>query len=303
MFNESEDGKMKNTVMAVFAHADDVSGKCGGTLAKWASEGWKVILVRVTNDDKDSHNLPTKAATERANTEEYLRAAEILGASVVEDLGFVTDVLGDVSMVALRERIVYMFRKYKPYAVFSFDPYAPYEPNLDHRCVGQAVEEAYWVSNFHLHYPEHLEEGYQPHSVCERWYFARSPIDANFAEDITDHFEQKIAALCAHDKQVRNTLHQLQLHLKTWGRRVPQVDEAILGDLRPLVEMLVRQGCEEVAAEFGLGSGRLAEIFRVNRFGAMEAFVQRHSVPLLGEPETMHTRPCFDPESALKLHN
>lgn len=294
---------MEKTAMAVFAHADDVSGKCGGTLAKWAADGWKVILVRVTNDDKDSYNLPTKEATEKANTEEFLRAAEILGASVLEDLGFVTDVLGDVSMVALRERIVYMFRKYQPYAVFSFDPYTPYEPNLDHRRVGQATEEAYWVSNFHLHYPEHLEAGYMPHSVCERWYFARSPVDANYAEDITDVFEQKVAAFCAHDKQVRNTLHQFQLHLKTWGRRVPQIDQALVDDPRPLLEQFMRQDCARAAEAFGLGPGRLAEVFRVNRFGSMEAFVQENSVPLPGEPEEMHSRACFDPKVALQLHN
>ena len=294
---------MNKVVMAIFAHADDVSSACGGTLAKWADEGWKVILVRVTNDDKDSYNLPTKEETERVNTEEFLRAAEIIGASVVEDLGFVTDVLGDVSMVALRERIVYMYRKYQPYAVFSFDPYVPYEPNLDHVRVAQAVEEAYWVSNFHLHYPDHLEEGYMPHCVGERWYFARSPIDPNYAEDITDYFDKKVAALCAHDAQIRNTLHQLQLHLKTWGRRVPQIDEAIEGDLRPLMERTLRERCSEAAKEFGLGEGRLAEIFRVNRFGAMERFVQQHSVPLPGEPEEMHTRPCFDPEVAAKLRN
>lgn len=294
---------MNKVAMAIFPHADDVTARCGGTLAKWKDMGWKIILVRVTNDDKDSYNLPTKEATKRANLEEYLRAAEILSADVVEDLDFVTDVLGDVSMVALRERIVYMFRKYKPYAVFTFDPYAPYEPNLDHVRVAQAVEEAYWVSNFHLHYPEHLEEGYEPHAVCERWYFARISVDANCVEDITEYFDQKVDSFCAHDKEVRNTLHQLQLQLKTWGRRVPAIDEAVEGDFRPMIEQKFRASAEEAAAAFGLEPGRLAEVFRVNRFGANEAFFQKESVPLPGEPEEMHTRPCFDPDTAKKLIN
>ena len=148
-----------------------------------------------------------------------------------------------------------------------------------------------------------MEEGYMPHCVCERWYFARSPVHPNYAEDITDYFEKKVAALCAHDAQIRNTLHQLQLHLNTWGRRVPQIDEAIQGDIRPLMERNLRERCAEAAREFSLGEGRLAEIFRVNRFGAMEGFVQKYSVPLPGEPEEMHTRPCFDPEVAPKLRN
>lgn len=294
---------MKKLAMVVFAHADDAASACGGTMAKWADQGWDVVLVRVTNDDKDSMDLPTKEETERVNTEEFHKAAEIMGATGVVDLDFVTDVLGDVSMVELRERIVYMYRKYQPYAVFSFDPYAPFEPNLDHVRVAQAVEEAYWVSNFHLHYPEHLEEGYQPHAVCERWYFSRVPFYANYAEDITDYFDQKVAALAANETQIRNTFHQRQLQLETWGRRVPAIDEAIEGDVRPLLEKFLREGCAAAAADFDLEEGRLAEVFRVNRFGGQEGFFQEHSGSLPGEPDEMHTRPCFDPEKALKLRN
>jgi len=294
---------MNQTAMAIIPHADDAAATCGGTLARFAAEGWQVVLVRVTNDDKDSHNLPSREATQQANALEFQRAAHILGASEIVDLGFVTDVLGDVSMVQLRERIVYLYRKYRPYAVFSFDPYAPFEPNLDHLRTAQAVEEAFWVSNFHLHHPEHLEQGYLPHAVCERWYFARVPFHANHAVDITATFEQKIAALCAHDKMMRNTLHQIQLQLKTWGRRVPALDEAVDGDVRPLIEPLLRQHCAETAQAFGLAEGRLAEVFRVNRFGAWEGFMQAHSEPLPGKPEQMHTRPCFDPQTAAKLFN
>lgn len=294
---------MNKRVMAVFPHADDAAGRCGGTLARFADEGWDVILVRVTNDDKDSMDLPTKEETERVNTAEFRQASEFLGASEVVDLDFETDVLGDVSLVTLRERIVYMYRKYQPYTVFTFDPYAPFEPNLDHVRVAQAAEEAFWVSNFHLHYPEHLEQGYVPHAVCERWYFARVPFHPNYAVDITDYFEQKVAALCANETQIRNTLHQLQLQLKTWGRRVSEIDEAIQEDIRPLVEEFLRESCAEVAQAHGMAPGKLAESFRVNRFGAREKFVQSHSEPLPGELEQMHTRSCFDPEVALDLVN
>jgi len=118
---------MNKVAMAIFPHADDAAGTCAGTLMKFAEEGWRVILVRVTNDDKDSMDLSSKAETELANTNEFQRAAEIMGVSEIVELGFITDVLSDVSLVALRERIVYNFRKYKPYAIFTFDPYTPYE--------------------------------------------------------------------------------------------------------------------------------------------------------------------------------
>ncbi|HOG48934.1 MAG TPA: PIG-L family deacetylase [Anaerolineae bacterium] len=293
---------MNKVVLGIFPHADDAASSCGGTLARFAAEGWRVILARVTNDDKDSMDLPSKAETELANTIEFHRAAEIMGAEIVE-LGYVTDVLGDVNMVGLRERIVYLFRKYRPYAVFTFDPYAHYEPNLDHVRTAQAVEEAFWVSNFHLHYPEHLGQGYQPHCVCERWYFGRVLPDANYAVDITDYFEQKVRALCAHDKMMRNTLHQLQLQLRTWGRRVPAIDQAIEGDLRPMVEGLLRAHNGELAQSFGMAPGHLAEAFRVNRFGFWEEFVQAESEPLPGKPEEMFNRSCFEPGKGPRLFN
>lgn len=294
---------MNKVIMAIFPHADDVAGMCGGTLMKFAEEGCKVVLVRVTNDDKDSMSLPSKAETELANTAEFRKAATIMGVSEIVELGFVTDVLGDVSMVSLRERIVYNFRKYRPYAVFTFDPYTPYEPNLDHRRVAQAVEESTWVSNFHLHYPEHLEQGFLPHAVCERWYFARVPVDPNFVEDITLFMDRKIEAMCSHDQMVRNTLHQLQLQLKTWGRYIPEIDAAITGDLKPLIGEFLRSNAAYVAQNYGLGEGRYGEVFRVNRFGAMEAFVQARSLPLPGEPAEMQSRYCFDPASARRLFN
>jgi LmbE family N-acetylglucosaminyl deacetylase len=294
---------MNRTFMVIIAHADDAAGMCGGTLIKLAAEGWRVIVVRVTNDDKDSHALPNKTETERANTVEFQHAAEILGVSEVVELGFVTDVLGDVSMVALRESIVYNFRKYRPYAVMTFDPYAMYEPNLDHRRVAQAVEEATWVSNFHLHYPEHIKEGYRPHSVCERWYFARVPVDPNHAVDITPYIERKIEALVAHDKMIRNTLHQLLLQLKTWGRCVPQLNAALDGDIRPLVSDFVYANARHVAKQYGPDPDGYAEVFRVNRFGAWEAFVQAHSQPLPGEPDDLRNLPPFEPDRGPRLFN
>ena len=99
--------------------------------------------------------------------------------------GFRNRLLADVPLGKLRERIVYLFRKYKPYAVFSFDPDGLYENNQDHVRVAQAVDEAFWVSCFDKHYPEHFIEGLEPFSVCERWYFARQLPAVTHVEEIS----------------------------------------------------------------------------------------------------------------------
>ncbi|GAB4482216.1 MAG: hypothetical protein Kow0088_25030 [Anaerolineales bacterium] len=42
------------TALVISPHADDAAAFCGATLAKLAAQGWKIVLVRVTNDSKDS---------------------------------------------------------------------------------------------------------------------------------------------------------------------------------------------------------------------------------------------------------
>jgi len=273
-----------STMMVISPHADDAAAFCGATLAKFADQGWRVILVRVTDDAKDSVGL-TLEETKRRNTAELHRAARILGISEVVELGYETDCLADVSEVALRERIVYLFRKYRPYAVFTFDPFGLYEGNMDHIRVAQAVEEAFWVSCFDLHHPEHFDQGLEPFSVCERWYFGRHLPEANHAEDISEYMDRKIEALCAHRTMMRNTMNQYRLQLQTWGRRMDWLESSMEGDMRPLLALFLQEQANGVAEAFGLGPGRMGEAFRLVRFGDLEELFQQMSESLPGVEE------------------
>jgi len=68
------------TAMIFSPHADDAAAFCGGTLAKRAAEGWNVILVRVTDDSRDSVGLTVEETIKR-NREEMHTAATIMGVS------------------------------------------------------------------------------------------------------------------------------------------------------------------------------------------------------------------------------
>src|SRR5512143_1986087 len=103
------------TAMVISPHADDAAAFCGATLAKFAEQGWNILLVRVTDDRKDSVGLTIEETIAR-NTEELHQAAAILGIREIVELGFETDVLADIPLGVLRERIVYLIRKHKPYA-------------------------------------------------------------------------------------------------------------------------------------------------------------------------------------------
>jgi len=114
----------------------------------WADAGWRIVCLRVTDDRWDSVGLDA-AETIRCNAAEFRSAAAVLGIAEIADLGWATDVLGDVSKVALRERIIHAIRRTQPYAVVTFDPdSAFYEDNLDHRVLAQAVDEAAWCAQF-----------------------------------------------------------------------------------------------------------------------------------------------------------
>ena len=273
------------TTMVISPHADDATAFCGGTLAKLAHQGWNVILVRVTDDRKDSLGFSIEETIQK-NAEELRTAAKILGIQEVVELGFETDMLADTPLGNLRERIVYMFRKYRPYSVFSFDPDGMYENNQDHVRVAQAVDEAFWVSCFDKHYPEHFKEGLRPFSVCERWYFARQLPKVTHVEEITATIEQKIKALCAHHEMMRNTINQSRLQLQTWGKHMHWLDQSLDGDLQPLLGTFLQEQAKAVAVEAGWDpETRLGEAFRLERFGDLEPLFQMMSEPLPGAQE------------------
>jgi LmbE family N-acetylglucosaminyl deacetylase len=257
------------TAMMIAPHADDAAAFCGATLAKLSAHGWHVILVRVTDDQKDSIGFSVEE-TIKINTKEMHDAVQILGIQEIVELGFVTDSLADVPLGTLRERFVYLFRKHKPYAVFTFDPFGLYEGNQDHTRVALAVEEAFWVSCFDKHYPEHFIEVLEPFSVCERWYFARQLPEINHFEDVTETMEKKVAALCAHREMMKNTINQTRLQLKTFGKRMSMLDEAMDGDMSALLGMVMQNEGRAMAAKAGWEDGKFAEAFRKSRFGDME---------------------------------
>jgi len=269
-----------HTALVISPHADDAAALCGATIAKFADQGWRVVLARVTDDRKDSVGLSVEE-TLRRNTDGLHAAARILGIQETVELGFETDTLADVPLGKLRERFVYLFRKLKPYAVFTFDPDGRYENNQDHMRVAQAVDEAFWVSCFDKHYPEHFAEGLEPFSVCERWYFARSLPEVTHVEEIGATFERKVLALCAHREMMRNTIQQSRLQLRTWGKRVDWLDASMDGDLRPLLATFLQEQAKAVAVEAGLdGETSLGEAFRLVRFGDLEPLFQMMAVPL-----------------------
>lgn len=188
------------TYMWVVAHPDDLEFSSAGTVKKLTNAGKKVVLVQVTSGDRgtpDRNFTPDMLSSTREN--EVYASAKVLG---LADVVFLHQPDGNVEAnLALREKIVRQIRTYKPDVVITHDPFRPYAMHPDHRNVGLGTHDSvYPTARDHLYFPEHMADGLEPHKTAEIWYFGAESPDVFI--DITDTFDDKIAALKAHDSQV-----------------------------------------------------------------------------------------------------
>ncbi len=147
------------TAMVISPHADDAAAFCGATLAKFADDGWNVILVRVTDDRKDSVKLSIEE-TIRKNAEELRKAADILGIKRSSSWGSRPTCWQIFPLVRSASGSYTCSANISPMLSLLSIPDGLYENNQDHVRVAQAVDEAFWVSCFDKHYPEHFAEGW-----------------------------------------------------------------------------------------------------------------------------------------------
>jgi len=270
MPTEIEPGRGR-AVLVVGAHADDPTLFCGGTIARWSDAGWKVVVVRVTDDRWDSVGVSEGDTIERSTTE-FQAAMELLGVSLTDDWGWPTDTLGDASEVVLREQVIRAIRRHRPHTIVSHDPHSGVgEDNQDHWVVAAAVAEAIWCAQFDKHHPEHIAEGLEPHGVFEQWYFGRPPAEVTDVVDIGSTIDRSISAALCHELALRNLIHQLRLQAHTGGWRIDALDEAQEGELRPVVELLLRQRAAATGTHGGCDFG---EEFRVVRFGGLAPLLE-----------------------------
>lgn len=242
------------TLLLVVAHADDPAFFVGGTLILWAAAGWRIVCLRVTDDRWDSVGLD-ETETIRCNAEEFRTAAAVLGIAEVHDLNWQTDVLGDASRVALRERIIHAIRRFKPYGLVTFDPCSMFfEDNLDHKVIAEAVDEAYWTAKFDKHHPEHFNERLRPHASVTRWYFGRTVISVSHVFDTSSVLERQLEAILCHRTMLANMVHQMKLEAQTSGARSQLLERAMAGDMRPLFETLLVEAASARGAPFGLAA-------------------------------------------------
>ncbi|BBZ55631.1 mycothiol S-conjugate amidase [Mycolicibacterium phocaicum] len=171
-------------LMAVHAHPDDESSKGAATMAKYAANGVRVMVVTLTGGERGDILNPAMDLPEvhgrihEVRRDEMARAAEILG---VEHhwLGFVDSGLpegdplpplpdGCFAVVPIEEpvrRLVRVIREFRPHVITTYDENGGY-PHPDHIRTHQVSMAAYEAAADHVQFPE---EG-EPWSISKLYY-------------------------------------------------------------------------------------------------------------------------------------
>jgi len=240
---------------AIQPHADDLPLFAGGLVLKLIEEGYTGYLIRTTNDDHTGPGSVGEGVL--ANERDNLAVAKAFGMKKAYDLYYRNHMLDSVSPLELRLRLIFLFRLLKVDTVVCYDPWSQYEENPDHSATAKAVEAACWMAGMAKDYPEHQDAGLSPHSVTEKYYFARGPQLVNRVVDIGPVIEQKISLniLNAAQGPAGQRGAQLRRRLADQGLRLPLLGNDDETANREYTRQFVLDRDGEVGKRFGLAYG------------------------------------------------
>ncbi len=212
MYTYDQIFKNKQRILFFPAHPDDIIVYFAGLISRLRKEGKEIFVVTVSNgargskDNKISEEelAKTRLAEEIAGLE-YMKVPK-------ENHVCLNYKDGDVeSNMELIGNVAKYIRKFKPDIVCTHEPSIIYQKvsdgsggwvqHRDHRHVGEAVvDAAYPFSRDRSFFPEHAEEGLEPHSVYDLLLTEENGV--NFKFDYTDEVETKRAAMRLHKSQM-----------------------------------------------------------------------------------------------------
>lgn len=211
-----------HTILAVFAHPDDESLACGGTLARLSDAGARVVLLCATRGEKGLVTDPALVAHEdlpTVRTRELQQAAEVLGIAEVLLFQHPDGDLRWADVPQLHEEIVSAIARYRPDGVITFGEDGLYW-HLDHigihertftavKSFGPSAPPLYYVTMRHGVMKAVVQTAIDNGVKLERVPFNIDP-DAfgdhakppTLLVDVDDWVPRKIAALKCHRTQI-----------------------------------------------------------------------------------------------------
>ena len=195
-------------ILVILAHPDDPEFFCGGTIAKWVSEGHEVSYCLLTKGEKgvnEKFNPDNIRDIIKIRISEQKKAAAVLGIRNIKFLEHPDGYL--VPSLLVRRQIVREIRRNMPDVVVTCDPTNyflrdNYINHPDHRAAGQIVVDSVFPASQGPAYFVDLMilERLQPHKVKEVWFSL--PSKPNVRINVTKFWSKKIDALHEHHSQI-----------------------------------------------------------------------------------------------------
>jgi len=192
-------------VLVVAAHPDDIEFTAAGSVARWVADGASVTYAIVTDGSTGTED-PDLAGERLAalRREEALAAAELVGVSDVEFLGYRDGYVEPT--LDLRRDIARVFRRVRPHRLLAMDPVPLpggwFVNHPDHRAVGQATLDITVTAGTTVgHFPEMAAQGLAPWRGLQE-ILVMGPGGGEHAVDISSTIELKLKALLCHRSQL-----------------------------------------------------------------------------------------------------
>jgi LmbE family N-acetylglucosaminyl deacetylase len=265
-------------IVAIQPHADDIPLFAAGTVFKLIDEGAKAYLIRVTNDDMAGPG--SYAETVSANARDMKAIGTVLGVERTFDLNYNNHMMDNIARSELRARFIFLFRLLKADIIVTYDPWAQYEENPDHYVTSACVEGAAWMAGGAKDYPEHFAAGLVPHSVSEKYYFARFQQRVNRVVDIAPWVERKIDLNLENKAQGPAGEHgqRLRARLEAQGQRLPLLDQDDASANRNYIREFVLQRDRETGERHGLTYGEQFHYIGPEQ-NRVEEYIRKNAVP------------------------
>jgi LmbE family N-acetylglucosaminyl deacetylase len=129
----------------VFAHPDDESFTCSGTVPKLTKNGHEVILITATRGEAGLTGTPPiceKKDLGKVRENELKCAAKVLGISKIFFLDFIDGTLVKQPLSSITEKIFSLFESEKPDFVITFDSFGG-SGHPDHKTISKAATGAF----------------------------------------------------------------------------------------------------------------------------------------------------------------
>jgi LmbE family N-acetylglucosaminyl deacetylase len=228
-----DDLPLPERVLVVTAHPDDVDFGASGTIAGWTRAGVRVTYAIVTNGDAGGFDPDVpRDQIPAIRQAEQTAAAKAIGVDDVRFLGYTDGEL--VVSMELRRDICRVIRDVRPQRLLCQSPERNWErlpaSHPDHMAAAEATVQAVYpdARNPFAHRTLLLDEGLDAWTVTDLWVMGGPKL--NRWVDITDTFDDKIAALRAHVSQVGHR-DNLPEFIREWGARLGEMGGLPTGHL------------------------------------------------------------------------